>query len=41
MLRIEGDSITLRVIAGARVFRPGREPEEFEPGASLDFLLAE
>jgi dipeptidase E len=40
MLRIEGDRVTLEGSAGARLFARGRAPEEFVPGASLDFLLA-
>ena len=39
MLRIEGQSVTLKGTTGARVFRRGKAPEEFLPGASLDFLL--
>lgn len=39
MLRIEGASLRLKGSAGARLFRRGRAPEEFAPGASLDFLL--
>lgn len=38
-LWIEGPRVTLRGFRGARVFRKGEEPEEFEPGASMDFLL--
>ena len=41
MLRIEGPSVVLKGSTGARVFREGREPEEYAPGSRLDFLLAE
>lgn len=37
-LRVVGDTITLQGMKGARLFRRGEEPVEFEPGASLDFL---
>jgi dipeptidase E len=40
MLRVEGARVTLRGTAGARVFVKGRDPREFAPGESLDFLLA-
>jgi dipeptidase E len=40
MLRVEGDRMTLKGTAGARLFARGREPEEFAPGVRLDFLLA-
>ena len=39
ILRVEGASVSLRGIARMRLFRRGRPPEEFEPGARLDFLL--
>ncbi len=39
MLRVEGEGMTLRGIAGARLFRPGEPPAEFAIGANLDFLL--
>jgi len=39
MLRIANGAATLAGSRGARVFRRGRDPEEFEPGARLDFLL--
>lgn len=39
MLRIEGKTVSLRGIAGARVFRPAGSAAEFDPGARLDFLL--
>jgi dipeptidase E len=38
-LWIEGERVTLRGFRGARVFRKGQEPEEYEPGTSMDFLL--
>jgi dipeptidase E len=41
MLRIEGANVTLRGIARARIFRRGERPEEFGPGARLDFLLGQ
>ena len=40
MLRIEGSNVILRGTRGARIFRRGRDPEEVEPGARLDALLA-
>jgi dipeptidase E len=39
ILRIEGDEVSLRGIARMRLFRRGQPPEEFDPGARLDFLL--
>ncbi len=36
MLLVEGRSVLLRGRAGARVFRRGKEPQEFLPGALLD-----
>jgi dipeptidase E len=39
ILRVEGKSASLRGIARMRLFRRGQPPEEFEPGARLDFLL--
>lgn len=39
MLRIEEDGMLLEGEAGARLFRQGQEPEEYAPGAALDFLL--
>ena len=36
MLRIEGDSITLKGSAGARLFRRGVEPVEIGPGVKID-----
>jgi dipeptidase E len=38
-LRVEGQSMRLGGLRGARIFRRGREPEEVLPGASLDALL--
>jgi dipeptidase E len=38
-LLIEGRSVTLQGSTGARIFRKGERPEEFSPGAPLDFLL--
>ena len=37
-MRIEGDAFRLEGHKGARLFRRNAEPEEFAPGASLDFL---
>lgn len=39
MLRIEETSVVLEGTTGARVFRQGSDPEEFSPGAGLDFLM--
>ena len=36
ILRVEGPSITLKGVAGARIFRRGLEPLEFLPGAALE-----
>ncbi|PYQ08641.1 MAG: dipeptidase PepE [Acidobacteria bacterium] len=38
-LRIEGSSVQLAGLRGARIFRRGRDPEEVRPGASLDAQL--
>jgi dipeptidase E len=38
-LHVEGEAMTLGGMAGARVFRRGRLPEEFVSGSRLDFLL--
>jgi dipeptidase E len=38
MLRVENGSILLKGVTGARIFRRGSEPVEFEPGAVLDDL---
>lgn len=40
-LRRHDDSLTLHGVAGARLFRRGRESETFEPGADLSWLLTE
>lgn len=40
MLRVEGESIILKGIASARIFRRERSPVEVEPGANLGELLA-
>ena len=40
MLRVEGDSISLRGLAGARIFRRGEDPVEMLPVASIEGLLA-
>ena len=39
MLRVEGPRVTLKGRSRARVFLKDKEPREFSPGASLDFLL--
>ena len=39
MLRIDDNHVSLRGDRGARIFHRGRDPEEFDPGARLDFLL--
>ncbi len=39
MLRIERSTMELRGTTGARLFRQGREPEEFMPVCDLTFLL--
>ncbi len=39
-LEISGDSMLLGGSSGARLFRQGSEPEEFETGDQLDFLLS-
>jgi dipeptidase E len=39
ILRVDGQSVSLRGIARARIFRRGEAAEEFDPGARLDFLL--
>lgn len=39
MLRVRDASVLLEGDAGARIFRRGRDPEEFQPGSRLDFLL--
>jgi dipeptidase E len=35
MVRVEGDSMQLRGLAGARLFRRGQEPVELQPGTEL------
>lgn len=40
MLRLEGDSIELRGLAGARIFRRGQDPVEVVPVAEIAPLLA-
>jgi dipeptidase E len=39
MLRVEGDAVLLKGIAGARIFRRGQEPLEVLPGARLESYL--
>ncbi len=39
LLWVEGSRITLRGSTGGRIFEPGREPREVEPGAVLDAFL--
>jgi dipeptidase E len=39
MLRVEGGTLELLGSKPARVFLSGREPAEYEPGASLQFLM--
>lgn len=38
-LRIEGASVMLGGINGAKIFKKNELPSEFKPGANLDFLL--
>jgi dipeptidase E len=40
MLRVEGDSVLLKGIAGARIFRRGQEPIEVLPVARLEPFLS-
>jgi dipeptidase E len=40
ILRVEGNSISLKGINGARIFKKGEVPSEYKPGDKLDFLLA-
>ena len=40
MLRVEGDSISLRGLAGVRIFRRGEDPAERLPVTSIEDLLA-
>jgi hypothetical protein len=39
MLRVEGDSVWLEGLAGARVFRRGQEPVEAVPVADITSLV--
>lgn len=39
ILRVEGASITLKGMAGARIFRRGLEPLEVSPGAAVEEIL--
>ena len=39
IVRVDGDSMLLSGIAGARIFRRGQEPVELEPGADLAPLV--
>ena len=39
ILRVEGASIALKGVAGARIFRRGLEPLEFLPGAAVEEIL--
>jgi dipeptidase E len=41
MLRIEGQTVSLRGTARARLFRKGAPPTEFSPGDRLDFLVGQ
>jgi dipeptidase E len=41
ILRVEGKTASLRGIARMRLFRRSQAPEEFEPGARLDFLIGQ
>lgn len=38
-LSVEAPHVELGGLKGARLFQQGKPPEEYEPGASLDFLL--
>jgi dipeptidase E len=40
MLRVEGDSVLLKGVSGARIFRRGHSPIETEPGAELNHLVS-
>ena len=40
MLRVSGDSMRLEGSTGARLFRAGRQAEEFAPGADMSFLFS-
>ena len=39
MLRVEGDSVVLKGINGARIFRRGQSPVETEPGTEPSQLV--
>ncbi len=39
MVRVEGSTMTLRGVTGARIFQRNWEPREVEPGDTLDELL--
>ncbi|RMF62505.1 MAG: dipeptidase PepE [Calditrichaeota bacterium] len=40
LLRVEGQTMTLKGLSGARLFIKGAEPSEYAPGSDLSFLLA-
>ena len=40
ILRVEGESVLLKGVAGARIFRRGQEPVEVTPVAEIGPLLA-
>ena len=40
MLRVEGESVSLKGLAGARIFRRGHDPVEAGPGDDLTLLVA-
>ena len=40
MLRVEGESVVVKGLAGARVFRRGQDPVEAGPGDDLTLLVA-
>lgn len=40
MLRVEGPSVVLKGLAGARIFRRGHEPLEMRPVAAIEDVLA-
>ncbi len=40
ILRVDGESVLLKGVAGARVFRPGQEPVEVAPVAEIAALVA-
>jgi dipeptidase E len=39
ILRVEGEAVLLRGIAGARIFRRGQEPVEVAPGNAIEALV--